>query len=187
MNPWILILIALVSLSESLTTPIDGSAMLSPLLNGTNTRGHQATSVRRLLFPSTNITAVLLGAWPSVPFSSVTGGHLNITITYLGRAATPATGDQILNDISAIHLNMAHEGNHYATIDRAYARSHGIVSVFYGSRPGADLKLYEAIRVISLVRFLMIVYEPREIFVSEITLDGKSLATFALRFFEAEA
>ena len=185
MKPWTLLLTALVSLSRSLTTPIDSSAMLSPLLNGTNIQGHQATSVRSLVFPSTNITAAILGAWPPVPFTSDTGGQLDITITRLGRAATPATGDQILNDIRTINLNMAHEGNHYATVDRAYARSHGIVSVFYGSRPGAELKLYQAIRIISLVRFFMIVYDPREIYVSEITLEGKSLATFALRFFEA--
>lgn len=80
---------------------------------------------------------------------------------------------------------MAHEGDHYATISKAYSRTYDIVTVFYGSRPDADLKRYQAIQIISLVYFLMLDYEPREILVSEITLKDESLGTFALRFQDA--
>jgi hypothetical protein len=174
----LLLLATLISLSHNLTLPIYDSAWPSLLLNGTSDHDPQITS-------ESNLTASHLGAWPPLPFTSDTGRHLNITVTRLGPTTAPALRDQILSDINTIHATMAREGNHYATLDKAYTRSSGIVTVFYGSKPGADLKRYHAIRIISLVWVLMIEYEPREILIAQITLGDITLATLALRFFQA--
>lgn len=181
----LLLMGALVSLSRCLTIPIDSSAWPSRLPNGTDIHNPQVASNPSLISAPANITAPLLEVWPAVPFTFNTGRDLNLTITHLGSTTSPTSRVRILDNINAIHRDMAHEGDHYATISKAYSRTYDIVTVFYGSRPDADLKRYQAIQIISLVYFLMLDYEPREILVSEITLKDESLGTFALRFQDA--
>ena len=78
---------------------------------------------------------------------------------------------------------IATEGSPYEKIAGVYARSSGNVWTIFGCKPGAEMRRYQAVQVVSKIWFFMLDYGPREVQGSEITVEGRGVASFVLRFF----
>lgn len=135
-----------------------------------------------------NLTGPLAGgldAWPPLPITFDIGHQLSIIIKLLGPITAPTQKTEILTNIDDVYCAIEAEGDASTIVPKAYARSSGIVTTFFGSKPDADLRRSQAAQVVSAVWSFSLSYDPREILLAEIELVDKPIATFALRFSEA--
>lgn len=172
----------LISLISGLTIPTDSSIWPPLLSNSTNFQDPEAASDSDLILTTTNLTIPPLGIWPPLPFTSGIDKHLSLTINQIGPNTSPDLTAQILGDLSDIYYSIARQGSSNDILKKFYSSTRNVVTVFFGSRPHADLKRHQAVRVVGLVHFLMLNNKPREILISDITSHDEWLAVSTTKF-----